>query len=68
MSIVITDDKERVIIKINNGKIAAARYIDLDERIKDYVVDLYRELIGMEDAEKLKKFLNFEEENDEFCV
>jgi len=68
MSIVITDDKERVIIKINNGKIAAARYIDLDEGIKDYVVDLYRELIGMEDAEKLKKFLNFEEENDEFCV
>jgi len=67
MSVIITDDNERTIVKINNGKIAAARYEDLNEEFKEYVVDLYHLLTG-EDPQKLKDFLDYKEENDEFCV
>ena len=68
MSFEIRDDKDRVIIKVDEkGKIAAARYPDLSEEFKQYIVETYAELTN-EDPEKLKRFLDYEEEDDEFCV
>lgn len=66
----IKDDKDRVIISIgNNGKIAIARYLDLCDDIKDYIIDFYRETTSAneKDIQKLRKFLNFETKEVSFC-
>jgi len=71
MSTEFTDDKDRVIFKIgDNGRIAIGRFPDLSEWYKNYIVDTYKETVDCtdEDVEALIRFLNFEDDEEEFCV
>ena len=67
MSVVIRDHKDRVIISIDKGKVAVARFQDLSEEFKAYAVEVYSQLTD-EDPVKLQQFLDYKEEEDEFCV
>jgi len=64
---VVRDEKNRVILSIGEkGKVAASRYPDLTESCKDYIVDVYKELTN-ENLDEIRRFLNYEEEEDLFC-
>ena len=68
MSFEIKDNKGRVIAKVNDkGRIVVARHPDLDDKSKEYHLKLYGEITD-ESVEELEKFLNYEEDDDEFCV
>jgi len=65
----LKDDKGRILIAMNEaGEMAVARYPDLDKALKEYLIDFYKEVnIGGDDGvEQLRKFLNFETD-EEFC-
>ena len=63
----IVDKKGRDIIVFNKkGDPAIARFPDLDEAEKEYMVEVYVELTG-EDPDKVMKFLNYESDENEFC-
>ena len=64
---IIQDDKGRAIIKIDNGKIAVARFPDLSDKAKDYLVAVYAD-VTMEDPVKLRDFLDYKSDENEFCV
>ena len=67
MNTLLVDDKGRTILAIgDNGRLAIARYPDLSKEYKDYVVDCFRQLTDG-DWQKLERFLNFEEDDSEFC-
>lgn len=66
--VIIKDEKGRDIIKINDkGRIAIARFTDLSDNTKDYILKLYEEVTS-EDPAKLKDFLDYKSEENEFCV
>lgn len=68
MSIVIKDPKGRVVVKTNNrGQMAIARFPDMENSFKGYIVELYREMTN-EDPQKLRDFLDYKTEENEFCV
>jgi hypothetical protein len=68
MSFVVTDDKDRVIITVNDkGRVGVSRYPDLNDRYKEYIAEYYEEITG-EDSEGVIAFLNYEEPNDIFCA
>lgn len=68
MSVVIKDSKEREVVKINNkGQMAIARFPDMDEKFKAYIIDLYKEMTN-ESPQKLRDFLDYKTEENEFCV
>ena len=68
MDVVVRDQKKRVILSINDkGSIAVARFAKMDERTIDYVVKIYSDVTN-EDPQKLRDFLTFREDNDEFCA
>ena len=67
MNVTITDDKDRTILVIgDNGKIAVARYPDLKPEYKKYAVKFFREATSG-DWQKLERFLDFKEDDSEFC-
>jgi len=68
---IIEDDKGRTLIIIgDNGKLVVGRYPDMEEQYKEYIVETYKGAVkcSEEDIEHLISFLNFEEDDDEFCV
>ena len=68
MSLEIKDTKDRIIVTVNDKKkIAFARYPDMDEKCKSYLIKICKELTD-NDPEELRKFLNYEETKDEFCT
>ena len=68
MSVVIKDPKGREVVKINNnGRMAIARFPDMDEKFKVYIIDLYKEMTN-ENPQELKDFLDYKTEENEFCV
>ena len=64
--LVVKDDKGRILMKGKDDKIVIGRFPDLDERLKKYLADLYVDLTG-EDIQKAKRFLNYENDENEFC-
>jgi hypothetical protein len=65
METIITDEKDREILKISeSGRIAAARFPDMHSSTKDYIVSLF----PVKDQEKLRLFLDYKSDEDEFCV
>jgi len=71
MSFEITDNKNRTILTIgDNGKIVVGRFPDLSEEYKDYIIKVYTDTVecSEDDIKELISFLNFEEDEDEFCV
>ncbi len=68
MSLEVVDNKGRIILMVNDkGEMATARYVDLEQRYKDYIIQMFRDMTD-KDVDKLKKFLDYEEDTDEFCV
>ena len=68
METIIKDDKDRDIIIIrNNGQMVIARFPDMQQSIKDYIISLYKDSTD-EDETKLRDFLDYKTEEDEFCV
>jgi hypothetical protein len=67
-NIIIRDEKGRDIVKINDqGRIAIARFPDMSLTAKEYLLNLYKD-VTKEDPEKLKNFLDYKTEENEFCV
>ena len=67
---IIKDRQDRTLVLMgSNGKLVIARYPDLDEQLKNYIIDFYRESSeeGEKGVEKLRKFLNYESDENEFC-
>ena len=65
---VIQDDKGRDVIVINQeGRIAFARFPDIDEETKDYMIRVCKELTD-DDPNALRNFLNYKDVDNEFCV
>lgn len=67
----ITDDNGRVILIFgDNGKILVGRFTDMSNEYKKFIVDVYSDAVKCtsEDLDHLIRFLNFEDNNDEFCV
>jgi hypothetical protein len=70
MNTVVKDNKGRVLFMLNeNGRMAIARYKDMDECFKQYIVNYYKDMTSesQDKVDKLVRFLNFEEDTDEFC-
>jgi hypothetical protein len=63
----LLDKHKREIIVCNEyGKLAVGRYPDLTQEEKDFIIDFYVNINGV-DKEKIVSFLDFEEEDDLFC-
>jgi hypothetical protein len=62
----IKDDKGRVIFKIIKERVMVSRHPDMNEYTKQQLLFLYSEFTS-EDVEKLRKFLDFESDDVEFC-
>ena len=63
---VVKDDQDRILMKNKGDKMAIARFPDLDEKLKNYLAQLYASSTG-EDINKAKQFLNYETDTNEFC-
>jgi len=66
MSLILTDEKEREILRIKAGKILVSRYNDLGNEYKDLIVELYSDMTK-EDPCKIRDFLDFKNEENQFC-
>jgi hypothetical protein len=68
----ILDNKDRVILTFSdNGKLLVGRFPDMTEGYKKYIANVYADTVENcteKDIEELMDFLNFEDEDDEFCV
>jgi len=64
---IIKDSKGRDIIRINaKGRMAVARYPDMDEITKDYVIGVYEKTTNR-NKKDIVDFLNYIGEENEFC-
>ena len=67
MSFQVIDDKSRPLISVNDkGGIAIARYQDMDDECKQYIVETYSELTG-EDEDSVLAFLDYKKEENQYC-
>lgn len=62
----IVDGKDRVLIKVRDGRVLIARYADMDESTKKAILEFYVEFTG-EDPTRARNFLDFNTEEAEFC-
>ena len=62
----IVDSKNRQLIMVKNGRVLVGRYMDMDEKTKNSILEFYTEFTG-EDPTRAKDFLDFKSEEDEFC-
>jgi len=61
------DNRGRCVIKIGeNGKIGVARFPDLPDEFKDYLVESAEMLTDI-DTKNLRDFLDFKTDENEFC-
>lgn len=60
------EGRELLVVQSDQNIVAYPRYTDLDSETKDFIVELLCEFTD-ESREKIKKFLDFDEEDDEFC-
>jgi hypothetical protein len=66
MSMVIKDNQERDIIRVNGEKVIVSRYADLNGEYKAFIVTLYSEMTK-EDPKKIRDFLDFKSKENQFC-
>ena len=62
----IKDEEGRELLVSDGNQVALARYIGMDEEMINSVIEFYCELTG-EPEDEVRKFLKFEEAQDEFC-
>lgn len=64
---VIEDENGKVVMEINNkGHIAISRSPNMTKDFKDYLVEVYSEITG-EDPREIRDFLDYKNEENEFC-
>jgi len=67
MSFQVIDDKSRPLISVNDkGRVAIARYPDMDDECKQYIAETYSELTG-EDEDSVLAFLDYKKEENQYC-
>ena len=66
LSVTVRDDKDRQIIKGNGDNIAIARFLDMDDKTKNCVAEIYQTLTG-KDIQEVMDFLNYKTNESEFC-
>ena len=65
--IYIEDEKGKPLLVINkNGEIAASRFPNMSTELKNKVIELYSEVTG-ESEDRIRSFLNYTSEDNEFC-
>ena len=62
----IKDLKGRVLLEFKNGQIAIARYPTMSESCKQYMVNVCSQVTDW-DVKKLREFLDYNTETNEFC-
>ena len=62
----ILDKQGRTLLKVKNDRILVARFPDMSEAMKDLVVYYYTEL-GGRDSARIKDYLDFTNDDQEFC-
>ncbi len=62
----ITDEKGRTLLKVRDGRILVARFDNMTNNTKSLIVDLYKNIAG-EDIDGIKDFLDYKNEDFEFC-
>jgi len=62
----IRDEKGRVLIKLRGDRLLVARFKGMNETTKKIVIDFYTEFTG-EEQSKIKDFLDYKNEEMEFC-
>jgi len=68
MNIVVKDNRGRDIMRISEkGKLAIARYPDYSEKAKQFLISVYTD-VTKGDPEKLREFLDYRSDENEFCV
>ena len=63
----VLDEKDRVIVFTKADKTIFCRYPDMTEEAKQLMEEIY-EGVSTSSVEDLRKFLNYEEDTDEFCA
>jgi len=64
---IIKDAKGRKLIVINDkGQIAISRYVDMPEKCKRYITDVYCKITG-ENKRDIMRFLNYKEKHGIYC-
>ena len=61
------DQKDRVLVTVRGGKTVFARYEDLDEEIKEFMIGIFK-AVSTDPVDEFIKFLDFKEDQDEFCA
>ena len=65
-NLTVKDKKERILFEAKNGRCIIARFLDMSQDTKDSLIELYVDLTGG-NGDRVRKFLNFESEEQEFC-
>lgn len=64
---IIRDEKNRDIMRVGpRGRMAVARYPDMNEKIKYYIADVYFK-VTKHNKQEIIDFLNYVGEDNEFC-
>ena len=66
ITIVIKDEKDNVLINVKNGKCLLSRFKDIDEDLKNKIIDIFIDLTDS-DREEIIKFLDFKDDVQKFC-
>jgi len=62
----IADEKGRTLVKIRGDRVLVARFPDMTETTKQIISEFYEEFTG-ENPNRIMDFLNFENDDMEFC-
>jgi len=65
---IVKDDNGRVLVRSKDGRVAIARFPDMDEKTKKYIAQVYEDLTGFGFArDDAMNFLNYKLDENEFC-
>ena len=66
IAIVIKDKDGNILLSIRDGQCMLARFKDIDEGLKNKIINIFIDITDME-KEEVIKFLNFSEDKQRFC-
>jgi hypothetical protein len=61
------DSKKRIVLKIIGDQIMVARFKDMSKKTRKIVIEICKKMSNF-DIKKLKDFLDYKTEEDEFCL
>jgi hypothetical protein len=63
----ISDTQGRELMKYANGEFAVTRFPDMDDKTKKFLITCYNEFTNAKDPSIIKDFLDFKNDEIEFC-